>query len=388
MRNGLNSAGVSENVHELRDNPREALADFAVACAAATDGAGVVGTTAQTLLSGTIRIARDFRLRQRVSAAAPGTDPTPYESALAALGSCVLITQVNGFTSRGSSLGALRVTVRADLALDADGRPLAGAPLRGIRWSCDVDCDAADGTAESINRLVCAFSPNHRVFLDESPIEVVVRVRRPSGAVESFPVPWEPAPAPAEDSAVCQVEADVVWEYGSEAVYRTAVTVDGVRREAGPLVVDQAKQMLGIDKGPNSQEILLSAICGELAGLIETEAAARGIVLADPVLRAGGRLDTRGMLNILREIPSRFHNLQVGLTTGTDASTDDLRALLAAALSRSCVAATLRRGRTVGVELLRDGSRQLAYDSTTRECEAVRDDVTRRQREAEAAATT
>ena len=386
MRNGLNTAGVSETVHELREHPEEAMADFGVAGPARTGPDGLLATRALTLRNGTTRVARDFPMRQRAFGTAGDGDPTPYESALAAFGACVLITQVNGFTSRGTTLASLRVTVSAGLALDAAGRPVAGAPLEDLRWSCDLDCDATADGAESINRLVCAFSPNHRVFLDESPIEVAVSVRRSSGTVEGFPVAWEPT-APATAAGVCRIEADVVWEYGSEAAYRTSVTVDGERLTAGPLVVDQAKQMLGIDKGPNSQEILLSALCGELTGLLESEAAARSVRLRDPVLRAGGRLDTRGMLNVLREVPSRFHNLTAELTLDSDASRDELHALVSAALGRSVLAATLRRDRTVGVELLRTGTRQLAFESTTEQCEAVRDDVTRRQAEAAAAAS-
>lgn len=44
--------------------------------------------------------------------------------------------------------------------------------------------------------------------------------------------------------------------------------------------------MLGIDKGPNSQEILLSALCGELTTLVREET--RGLGLSDVRLRAGG----------------------------------------------------------------------------------------------------
>ncbi|MET7701430.1 OsmC family peroxiredoxin [Streptomyces sp. NPDC005485] len=382
MRNGLNITGVSETVHELREHPEEAIADFAVEAPARTDEHGISRARALTLRAGTIRVARDFHLEQRSFAAPADGTPTPYESALAALGACVLMTKVNGYTARGVTLGALRVTVRADLALDEDGRPAPGTPLGNLAWHCDLDCDTSADTVSSVNRLVTAFSPNHRVFLDESPISAAVRVRRSDGTVLDLPVDWAPEPAP-QPSSVCSVEAEVVWENGSEAVYRTALTVDGVRRLSEPLIADQPKQLVGIDKGPNSQEILLSALCGELATLIQPEAGTRaGAELRDPVLRADGRLDTRGMLNVHREISSSFHNLTVRLALDSDAPEPALRDLLSRALSRAVLPATLLTALPIAVTLAHGDAPQLAYHSTVEDAEGIRDEVTRRQREA------
>jgi uncharacterized OsmC-like protein len=378
MRNGLNTAGVSETVHELREHPEHAIADFAVAGAVEPGGDGILHTRALTLRDGVTRVARDFRLDQRPFGSPQHDLPTPYESALAALGACVLITNVNGYTARGVTIEAMQITVRAHLPLDATGHPANGLPLSGIRWHCEIECGAPSETIQSINRLVCAFSPNHRVFLDASPITMVALVQRDGDETETIPVSWSPASAPTSAAETCPVEAQVTWEYGSEATYRTALSGEWT----GPFVVDQAKQMLGIDKGPNSQEILLSALCGELAHLIRAESAARGIELDDVHLRLGGRLDERGMLNVLREISSSFHNLLIEVTVRSDASRGDLHDLLRDALSRAVLPATLAHSTVIGVELSRSGTTELAHESTTSEAEATRDEVTRRQQEA------
>jgi hypothetical protein len=275
----------------------------------------------------------------------------------------------------------MQITARAHLPLDDAGHPADGLPLSGISWHCDIECGAPSETIQSINRLVCAFSPNHRVFLDASPIEMVASVRRDADETETIPVSWAPASPPPSPVGTCPVEAQVTWEYGSEATYRTAV---GEQRWTGPFTVDQAKQMLGIDKGPNSQEILLSALCGELTHLIRAESAARGIELDDVQLRLSGRLDERGMLNVLREISSSFHNLLIEVTLRSDAATADLHDLLSAAMARAILPATLAHSTVIGVELTRGGTRELAHDSTTSEVEAIRDDVIRRQQEAAA----
>ncbi|MGW7520198.1 OsmC family protein [Streptomyces sp. NPDC054796] len=407
MRNGLNITGVSESVHEYRDHPEEAIADFAVSTplTTATADGGLVESRTLALRDGTYRIARDFTLRHRCFPSSAEGAPTPYESALAAVAACVLTTKVNGYTSRGVSLGSLRVTARALLPLAADGSggPALGTPLRELSWTCDVDCDAPGELVRSVNELVTAFSPNHQVAVAAVPIEASVTVRGPDGNTDTHPVTWTPAPPPTPEPAaepgpapqggagVCVLEADVVWEYGSESAYTTTLTRDGELRAAGPLTVDQAKQMLGIDKGPNSQEILLAALCAELSGPLREEAAARGIPLDGARLTASGRLDTRGMLNVVREVPSGFHDLRLGLhaeradgtgcTGGTEGerSGPDLAALLATALSRAVLPATLLAPLTVTVGLRRATVEETSFVSTLEKTEAIRDEVTRRQ---------
>ncbi|MCX4820794.1 OsmC family protein [Streptomyces sp. NBC_01142] len=377
MRNGLNITGVSEMVHEIREYPAEAIAAFAVQAPAGASAPGTVTSRTLTARNGTVRMARDFRLAHRFALTPDGSDappPTPYESALASLGACVLVTTVNGYTARGVTLGGISVTVRAELALDDTGRPAAGRPLENIRWRCDVDCDADVDTARSINRLVTAFSPNHRIFLDEAPFDSV-GVTLPDG--RTTPVTLPP-PAISSDfrssdfRTTCSLEATVTWEYGSEGRYSTAVRADGVRHESGPWPVDQAKQMLGIDRAPNSQEILLAALCAELTALLSGERI--------PVrLRAEGRLDTRGMLNVTREAPSRFHGLalQAAVPDSTIGATA-LTTALTTALSRSVLVATLAAPRAVDVALWLGGERVVSVNSTTADAEAVRDELTQR----------
>ncbi|WBO65130.1 OsmC family protein [Streptomyces camelliae] len=344
------------------------MADFAVEAPAGPARPGTVASRTLTARCGTTRLARDFRLVHRSAAEAGASpDPSPYETALAAMASCVLVTQVNGFTARGVNLGGLSVVVSADLPLDDEGRPAAGQPLENIRWRSDVECVAPAETVCSINHLTTAFSPNHRVFLDASPFDAITAGGRP--------MTWEPAPPVSRvvtHSAVLPLEVTAVWEYGSEASFRTVTVVDGVRQESGPFGVDQAKQMLGIDRAPNSQEILLSSLVAELTGLLGEEASVPGFQI-----RAAGRLDTRGMLNVLREIPSRFHRLTLEVT-GPQRS--KLPALVGSALSRSVIAATLAHERTVGVEAWHNNVLERSYVSATKAAEAVRDELTSRSK--------
>ena len=382
MRNGLNITGVSEMVHELRERPEEAVADFSVECPAGPAAEGAVTAATRTARIGTLRAARPFTLTHRLSwpPGAAGPSPSPHESALAALASCVLITQVNGVSARGVTIGSLQVTARAELALDASGGPVPGRPLEHLRWHCDLESDGPADVVASVVRLVTAFSPNHRAFTDACPFDLVTVNGKPLTSADA------PTSAPRAESAAAAtatVEATVVWEYGSEAAYTTATAVNGVRHASltglTARTVDQTKQMLGIDKGPNSQEILLAAVCAELFGALD------GGPPGGPLLRAGGRIDHRGMMNVLRTVPSRVHDLslEVSAPGAAPARTQDL---VRAALSRSVLVATLAHPRTVEVELWHNGTPALDCVTDTAGAEAMRDELTRRAAAAAAAA--
>jgi hypothetical protein len=378
MRNGLNITGISEMVHELRERPEEAVADFTVECPAGPAAEGTVTAATRTARIGTLRAARPFTLTHRLSwqPCAVGPYPSPYESALAALAACALITQVNGVTARGVTIGSLQVTARAEVALDASGRPAAGQPLEHLRWHCDLESDGPTDVVGSVVRLVTAFSPNHRAFTDACPFDLVTVNGKPLTSA------YAPSAAPGAESpaaATATAEATVVWEYGSEAAYTTAAVVHGVRHASltGPTArtVDQTKQMLGIDKGPNSQEILLAAVCAELSA--ELSGALEDGPTAGPVLRAGGRIDHRGMMNVLRTVPSRLHDLSLEVSTPetAPAGTEDL---VRAALSRSILVATLAHPRAIEVELRHNGTPALKCVTDTTRAEAMRDELTLR----------
>jgi hypothetical protein len=262
------------------------------------------------------------------------------------------------------------VTARAELALDAAGCPVPGQPLEHLRWHCDLESDGPTDVVVSVVRLVTAFSPNHRAFTDACPLDLVTVNGKPLTSADA------PTSAPrAESAAAATVEATVVWEYGSEAAYTTATVVNGVRHASltglTARTVDQTKQMLGIDKGPNSQEILLAAVCAELFGALD------GGPPGGPLLRAGGRIDHRGMMNVLRTVPSRVHDLSLEVST-PGAATARTRDMVRAALSRSVLVATLAHPRTVEVELRHNGTPALNCVTDTAGAEAMRDELTRR----------
>ena len=293
MRNGLNTSGLSEFVHEIEQNPEEGVLEFTVV---GSPGADEADTRVLTTRFGMTRMARDFTITHH-PLRSRGRSATPYESALAAFGACVLMTHVQGYTVRGVSITDLRVRVSAELLVDDSD----GSVFRDIRYRIDVDCDCGDEVLGSVTQFVSALSPNHRLLVDDADFDVVVTTRRPSGESETFTLNRDADSqnsSPGANQRVLLVTAELRWEYGMETWASTSTGDAGWHT----IVLDQGKQMLGIDRGPNPQEVLLSAICSDLALGIRDR-----IPAADVRIRSQGRLDARGAHNVEDNIPVRFH---------------------------------------------------------------------------------
>lgn len=350
MRNGLDISGVSEFAHEIGEKPVEAVIDFNTCTVPTLSGAEVIIRTAH---HGTQRMARSFRIPFTEDSAQWLGGLSAYEAAVAALGACVLITHVHGYSARGVTITTLRVTVTAAVQVDAAGRWAGGeTALHDVRYLIETDCDGSVDSVSEVSRFVTCFSPNHRAFLDEGSYGLSAMAVRPDGTPEVVTSDQaEPAPATGGGTRL-DLTAELTWEYGTEATATTTFAPGGeLRRERPVLVVDQAKQMLGIDRGPNPQELLLAAICADLTGQVRTLAAERGVTLAGLEIESSGRLDIRGMLNVSPDIPARFHNLRFLVRAGTGAPLDELAALVREAAARNVMLAVLLRANSVQVDV-------------------------------------
>jgi uncharacterized OsmC-like protein len=344
VRNGLNISGVSELVHEIQEVPAEALIRFHT-----TGGldAGRVAVDVLTARHGTIRMARGFGLRMHPA----GTDRlSAYETTVAAVGACVLITHVHGYTARGVLLSELSVTVSADAG---DG------VLGNLRYRVDVSCDGDTEQLAAVSQFVTCFSPNHRALLDAAEVEVTGLVRRSSGETGTVPLDLGPVPSTVAGSAAT-VEATLRWEYGTECEALTRVGDEPWRSR---FTVDQSKQMIGIDKGPNPQEVLLAAVSGDLAPAVAAAAATAGVPVANVEVDGRGQLDIRGMMNIAKEAPARFHDIRFVIALDSDAPLDDVRAVLETAARASAPLSLIRPAREVDVEVYAEGDPVISFTS-------------------------
>jgi uncharacterized OsmC-like protein len=356
MRNGLNISGVSELVHEVQTKPEEAIIRFR---AEGRPRHGGTEVSVRTATHGTIRMARDFRLALQPITGSTPAELTPEETALAALGACVLITHIFGYSTRGASLNELAVRVNADLPMvDGGAGPRS---FENIRYEIDVDLDDHVDPALPIGlvKFVTSFSPNHRAYLDPSDFQVDCELYRSSGDTEQFTLHSDeidvPPPAPQEAPRLA-IGASLRWEYSTQTVPATWCGGPGATRPVEPgFFIDQPKQMVGIDRGPNPQEVMLVAVCADLSTRLHH--------LGPITVRGGGQLDIRGAMNIRKESPARFHALRFDVEAHTDAPLATVREAITAAVRDSAVLDGLRTPKAVSVEVRRSGKPVFEFTS-------------------------
>ena len=381
MRNGLNISGVSELVHEIQTVPKEALIRFH------TTGQldhGRVSVDVRTARHGTFRMARGFGLRMDPLRLDERDTLSAYEATVAAIGACVLITHVHGYTARGVLLSELSVRVSAEVGTGADGgRPDGGNVFGGLRYRIDVSCDGDREQLASVSQFATCFSPNHRALLDPAEVGVTGVVRRSDGSTETVEVDLGDLPTGGSGEPVT-VEAALRWEYGLECEALTRIGTEQPWRSR--FTVDQSKQMVGIDKGPNPQEVLLAAISGDLGTGIADAAAAAGVPVSGVEVDGRGQLDIRGMMNISKEVPARFHEIRFVVAVDSDAPLDAVRGVLEAAARSSAPLALIRPAREVEVEVHADGEEISGFTSSLAQATAFLVEVARAQEAAAAAA--
>jgi uncharacterized OsmC-like protein len=340
MRNGLNTGNMSEFVHEIRTNPREALFRYSVGSTIGCD-ADVLAQV-QTLAGGSLRIARPFEVRTgrgRGAQRDPRGERTCQEQLLVALGGCAMITALLGCAARAVSLSTL--------SMDIEAVSVPGEPLRDVSFTLQFGCGASSDILSSLARHVACFSPNHRTVLDRN--EIQVSLRRETGA-RCLVVPQR---ATAYDRGVEEkVAGRLEWQYGTQIRARTRI---GERARSEELWVDQPKQALGLDRAPNPQEYLLAALNADLLDGFVAIAAERKVAMRDCRMHSSGKLDLRGLLNVDTAVPVRMHELSTTLCVDSEAPQDEVLDMYNAASTSSLVHETICRNNSIRVRVEQQG---------------------------------
>lgn len=356
MRNGLDISGASELAHEIGRKPIEAVIDFRTKAFPTLTGSEVEIGTAH---HGTQRMARSFRVPFAKTASGSG-DLTPLEGAVAALGACVLITHVHGYSARGITIRTLQMRVTATADVDTDGGWTGeNRALHDLKYVVEADCDGPVESVFGVSNFVACFSPNHRAFLDEGHVEMYTRIG------DDDPVPISlGSPKQKSSGDYAEIAADLRWEYGTETHIETATSARRPDPKRLPgVVVDQSKQMLGIDSGPNPQELLLAATSADLMQQLVDLAEQHDAHLPGLHIEASGRLDIRGMLNVSSEIPTRFHNIQLVVCADAGADPGSLNDLTRTAAEYNIVLSSLLRSCQVSVNVRTSSGETTSFES-------------------------
>ncbi|MEU6021885.1 OsmC family protein [Micromonospora sp. NPDC047134] len=327
MRNGLNIAGVSELVHEVEASADEAQYRYA-ASAAWRPGRGTTGRSEPALL-GSVKSPRRFTF---TIADHPTVDPgagvaDPVRLALTALGSCALTTLIAGASARGVTFEHLR------LHLSAYHRRRWGA-----RWLSDLTYTIESRAAVNgvdlgeVVEFVVQQSPNHRTVID--PQALTLSLGGEPETVEGIRIPAAPI-------AGHTVEQHIEWSYGVQ--FRAPI--DGTE-----LRIDQAKQMGGVDWGPNPQEYMLMALAACVVQRLAEIVAEEGLPPLVWQARASGRVDVRGLLMTEPGIPPQVQDLHLTVDE-PEGAPEDWRDLVREAVRRSAVAGLLTQPHRIKLNL-------------------------------------
>ncbi|MBC2874303.1 MULTISPECIES: OsmC family protein [Streptomyces] len=241
MRNSFNTAGFSEVVHEIRNDPAEAA--FRYAAEAQSSPYRGLSAKIGPALFGTVKSARRFSVELRDVALPDGTDapgadgPLPMHLALTGVASCALTTLVGG----GSAQSVVFESADMDIAWDG------GAVASRI----DVGGVPDDETVAELVGQVERFSPNYTTLTRPVP----VALRYGPDAAPAHAATAEGAPA-AGRPAACRVR----WISGTQLA-----SMPLGQQPADELRVDAPKQLTGVDWGPNPQEYLLMGLAADVA---------------------------------------------------------------------------------------------------------------------------
>lgn len=172
MRNGIPAAGLSELVHEIRENPQQGIATYGVSVRWLSGTRAQVNTLPMTI--GAHRVNRDFSWMVDEPRQLGGANhaPNPQEYVLSGLGACLMVGFAVGASVMGIQLATLEVEVRSRLDLAGflaarDGAPVA---MTGIEYAIRV---CGDGTREQFEQLreqAQAHSPNAMSLLQGVPL--------------------------------------------------------------------------------------------------------------------------------------------------------------------------------------------------------------------------
>jgi uncharacterized OsmC-like protein len=332
MRNGLNIAGVSELVHEVETSSREAQYRYAAA-AAWRPGRGTTGWSAPALL-GSVKSPRrfTFTIADHAISGHDDREADPVSLALAALGSCALTTLLGGASARGVTFEQLHLDLRAD-----------HRRRWGARWLSDLSYTIVSRAAVNgvdlgeVAGMVVTQSPNHRTVSDPQPL--TLSLGGEPETVEGIRIPLAPV-------AGRTISQRIVWSYGTQL----RALLDGTE-----LRIDQAKQMGGVDWGPNPQEYLLIALAGCVVQRVVELVAESGQPALAWRARADGRVDVRGLLMPESEIPPQLQDLRLDVDR-PDGAPEDWRDLVREAVRRSPVVGLLTQPHRIKLTLESEAS--------------------------------
>lgn len=257
MRNSFHTAGFSEVVHEIKQDPAEASYVY-TAVARHSPRRGVSVRIGPAVL-GSVKSAR--KLGTDVGSPADGDAPSPMDLALTGIASCAVATLLGGGSAQEMTFDGVQMSME----LDSTGAVRCRIDAEGV-----ADQERLTGLVDRMR----SFSPNFTTMTRAVPVSTDFA----AGAVRRHVA--VAGPGAGFRPAACRVR----WLSGTQ--------LESFPACAPPLRVDQPKQLTGVDWGPNPQEYLLMALAADVAQQMGRTAGDEHVW----EVRTRAREDVRGLL--------------------------------------------------------------------------------------------
>lgn len=346
MRNGLNIAAMSELVSEIKELPQEAQLYYSANSGSWSPTAKNI--TIGTLLSGTTRAARDFVVNFGELDNPLDDAPIAYEYALSSLGTCVLVTLVYG----GSVKAITFEKVHADLKADFSQEDIV------LNYDVNVSCDGSDEDIVFVADMVCKHSPNHRLFVESNTINVKLKTEDGDQTIRySFDTDKKCIVSATSDDNIDiqpyihpgKVKSTISWLHGTQYLASPSSTYNECHTDIAGFIIDQPKQFIGYDYGPNPQEILLASLLENIREYLFS--CDSGIKVRS---KLSGHIDLRGLTGVAPEIPPKLDELTIEMEC-MGATFEQIREYLDRSFSHSAIALMILKQNDILVTLKRDG---------------------------------
>lgn len=290
MRNGFNTAGFSEVVHEITKDPREAKFVYT----AKARRSELTGLSVQVLpaLLGTVKSPRNFSFRLKDSwAKIPQGEAyiaTPKDLFFTGIGSCMMTTLVGGASARHLALEG------AELDLTPIPRDGSGNDEIAVSARFSLATSSEDSRCEQLVGRVAEQSPNYVTLAARTPVSVIAAGVAHPQTVANHPTTPSLWPSKFE-------QLSIAWVSGTQCLAHVGKPDSGTS-----LRVDAPKQLTGVDWGPNPQEYLLAGLASEMSSLLFQNSLGTPLEGCSWEVVATGIEDVRGFLGV-------DPNIEVGL---------------------------------------------------------------------------
>jgi len=307
---------MSELIDEIKVEPTEAQMYYNVS--AISQGSDNTTVSINTFTGGTTRVARLFSLNLNENRNIHSGIASAIEYAIAALGGCVTIAFIYGCSTKAISFNSVKIRLLASFNDTRDTNNQLNRCPATLAYKISTVCNGKDSELVDVCKKVSNFSPNHRVFVEDNTIcirfrgdgiseSIVVDSNVLDNLDHAFASSTEyTAPIPKRPKLV---NVGLDWLHGTQIKASTFLEYDDNRDQtvSSKFNIDQPKQYLGFDYGPNPQEYLLSALTGELQYLTNTGLGAGSQVQ----ITSGGHVDLRGITNAVENIPAKMDQLYI-----------------------------------------------------------------------------